>query len=67
METITLRYEAGNDLARSIVNSIKDAGVFTIVEEKTHYNKKFVKKIRESEAQFAEGKYKTIKTEDLWK
>ena len=68
MATITLKYDTQNDLAQSIINSIKSAGVFTIVEEKvSKYDKVFVKKIQESEQQFAEGKYKSIKTADLWK
>ena len=68
MATITLKYDTQNDLAQSIINSIRSAGVFTIVEEKVpKYNKGFVKKIQESEQQFSEGKYKSIKTIDLWK
>ena len=68
MATITLKYDKQNDLAQSIINSIKSAGVFTVVEEDvTAYDKGFVKKIQESEQQFLEGKYKTIKTCDLWK
>ena len=68
MATITLKYDTQNDLAQSIINSMKSAGVFTVVEENvTAYDKEFVKKIQESEQQFAEGKYKTIKTCDLWK
>lgn len=67
MATIILKYDEQNDLAKSIINSIKSAGVFTIMEEKSPYNKDFVEKIQESDKQFAEGKCKTIKTEDLWK
>ena len=67
MATITLKYDTQNDLAQSIINRIKSAGVFTVVEENvTTYDKKFVEKIQESEQQFLEGKYKTIKTCDLW-
>ena len=68
MATITLKYDTQNDLAKSIINIIKSAGVFTVVEDNvTAYDKEFVKKIQESEQQFAEDKYKTIKTCDLWK
>ena len=68
MATITLTYDAQNDLAKSIVSSIKSAGVFTVVEEKeSPYDKAFIKKIQESDRQFAQGRCKTIKTDALWK
>lgn len=38
---------------------------FEVAEEKA-YNKEFVDKILESKKQVKEGKYKKIKTEDLW-
>jgi hypothetical protein len=50
-------------LAKSIISSIKAAGVFQITEEKTPYNKEFVDQIQESRK--SEGV--VIKTEDLWK
>lgn len=37
------------------------------VTKKKAYNKEFVDKILESKKQVKEGKYKKIKTEDLWK
>ena len=67
MATLTLKYDTKNDLANSIIDSIKSVGVFTIIEEESPYNKEFVKKIQKSDKQFAEGKCKTIKTADLWK
>lgn len=36
-------------------------------EEKPPYNTEFVEKIKRSEEDFNAGKYKAIKTEDLWK
>ncbi|HEY2583259.1 MAG TPA: DUF2683 family protein [Mucilaginibacter sp.] len=36
-------------------------------EEKSPYNPEFVEKINRSEEDFKAGKYKAIKTEDLWK
>jgi len=33
MATITLRYNPNNTLAKSIINSVKSAGVFQIAEE----------------------------------
>jgi len=63
METITLQYNPSNTLAKSIINSIKSAGVFQITEEKSPYNKEFVEEIRKSR----ESEGEVIKTEDLWK
>jgi len=63
MATITLRYNPNNELAKSIINSVKSAGVFQITEEKSPYNKEFVKEIQESRN--SEGV--VIRTADLWK
>jgi len=63
MTTITLQYNPKNSLAKSIIDSIKAAGVFQITDEKSTYNKEFVEKIKESRK--SEGV--VIKTEDLWK
>ena len=35
--------------------------------EKSPYNPKFVAKIKESEEQIKAGRFKIVKTEDLWK
>jgi hypothetical protein len=41
--TITFKYDKCNNLASSIVNSIKSAGVFTVVkEEESPYEPQFV-------------------------
>ena len=63
MATITLEYNPNNTLARSIIHSIKTAGVFQISEEKSPYNKEFVEEIQESRK--SEGVI--IQTADLWK
>ncbi|MBR6250965.1 MAG: hypothetical protein IKR17_07225 [Bacteroidales bacterium] len=64
MATITLKYNARNSIAASLIEAIKKSGVFTIEAEKqSPYDKEFVKKIERSAA--SEGK--VIKTEDLWK
>ena len=63
MATITLEYNPNNTLARSIIQSIKNAGVFQIAEEKSPYNKEFVEEIQESRK--SEGV--VIQTADLWK
>jgi predicted transcriptional regulator len=63
MTTITLRYNPNNALAKSIIHSVKSAGVFQIEEEKSPYNKEFVEEIQESRR----SKGTVIKTEDLWK
>ena len=36
-------------------------------EEKAPYNLNFVGKIKRSEEDFKAGKYKAIKTEDIWR
>jgi len=63
MATITLQYNPNNTLAQSIIRSVKSAGVFQIAEEKSLYNKEFVKEIQESRK--SEGV--VINTADLWK
>ena len=63
MTTITLQYNPNDALAKSIIDSVKSAGVFQITEEKSPYNKMFVEEIQESRK--SEGV--VIKTEDLWK
>jgi len=63
MATITLQYNPNNTLAKSIINSVKSAGVFQITEEKSPYIKEFVKEIQESRK--SEGV--VIETADLWK
>ena len=67
MNTITLTYDNHNSLAQSIVSSILQSGVFSVSQKSDVYNPEFVKKIQNSETEFATGNYKSIKTEDLWK
>jgi hypothetical protein len=40
---------------------------FNKSKEKSPYNPEFVAKIKRSKKNFSEGKYTTIKIEDLWK
>ena len=68
MCTVTLQYDARNQLANSIMQSIREAGVFTIVSKNAPgYNKDFVSKIEEGRTDVRQGKGKAIKTADLWK
>jgi hypothetical protein len=68
MCTITLQYDAQNQLANSIMQSIREAGVFTILEkEQPVYSKEFVAKIEDGRKDARAGKGKAIKTSDLWK
>jgi hypothetical protein len=62
MATLTLHYNAHDALAQSIISSIKQAGVFTITESRSPYNKEFVRQIQESR----NGPGQTICTKDLW-
>jgi len=50
-------------MAKSIIESIKKAGVFFIKEEKSPYNQEFVNEILESR----NSQGVKIKTADLWK
>ncbi len=63
MATITLEYNPNNDLAMSIVNSLKSAGVFKVAEETSPYDKEFVEQIVESR----NSKGVVIETANLWK
>lgn len=68
MCTITLQYDARNQLAQGIMQSIREAGVFTILEQdRSTYNEEFVSKITKSREDMKKGKGKVIKTADLWK
>ena len=67
MSTITLTYDNQNSLANSILKSILQSGVFSVKESSDTYNPEFVEKIKTSEAEFAEGNFKSIKSDDLWK
>jgi hypothetical protein len=67
MATITLKYDPKNKLVKTILNSAILAGATVEKADTSVYNKEFVKKIQESERQFTAGKFKTIKTADLWK
>ena len=66
MATITLKYNARNSIASSLIDSIKKSGVFQIQEDtavkKSPYDPEFVKKIERSRA----SKGKKINLEDLW-
>lgn len=67
MSTITLQFNESNILAMSILRSIKSAGVFSIIEDKSVYSAEFINKIESGRADMKAGKGKAIKTEDLWK
>ena len=68
MCTVTLQYDARNQLANSIMQSIREAGVFTILgKERSGYSQEFTSKIEEGRQDVRRGKGKAIKTADLWK
>ena len=68
MRIVTLQYDARNQLAKSIMQSIREAGVFTILEkEHSGYSNEFIAKIEEGRKDARNGKGKAIKTADLWK
>ena len=63
MATLTLEYNAHNNVANSIVNMIRNVGVFSIKEEKNSYDIDFVNEILSNRN--VEGT--VINTDDLWK
>jgi hypothetical protein len=66
MAQVTIKYDARNSLANTIINFIKSFDFFTIEEkEEIPYNKEFVKKIDRAIKQKSTGK--VIATEDLGK
>ena len=66
MCTVTLQYDARNQLANSIMHSIREAGVFTILKnERMGYSPEFISKIEEGRKDVRAGKGKAIKTSDL--
>ncbi|MCL2327934.1 MAG: hypothetical protein FWC39_05400 [Bacteroidetes bacterium] len=67
MNTITLSYDNRNSLAKSILNSVLQSGLFFVSEKTDMYNPEFVEKIKNSELEFALGNYQSIETDDLWK
>jgi len=66
METITLEYDKKNPFAQTLLEVIKQSGVFTLYKPKTAdyspYNRQFVQEVLDSEKQ--EGK--RIAIDDLW-
>jgi len=69
MSTVTLQFDTYNDLAMSIMRSVREAGVFKVVEENIipDYGKEFIAKVEDGRRDMKAGKGKAIKTADLWK
>ncbi|HRO74688.1 MAG TPA: hypothetical protein PLP27_00900 [Crocinitomicaceae bacterium] len=70
METITLKIDLRSKAGKAFKTMLdavylKQPGI-EIVKEKSAYNPKFVKKIRNAEKQIKEGKYKVLDTNDIW-
>ena len=65
MESLTIHPE--NKAQLTAVKAVLKALKISFEKNENSYNPEFVKKIKESEADFANGKFETIKTEDLWK
>jgi len=70
MQTITIkineRSKAGIALKKMLEILETQPGVQIVEEERSPYNPEFVKKIKESEEQIKEGKYKVVNTKDIW-
>jgi len=64
MAKLTLEYNAHNNVAVSIIDMIRNVGVFSIKEESASpYDADFVQEILENR----NAKGTVIKTDDLWK
>ena len=70
MQTITIkineRSKAGIALKKMLEILETHPGVQIVEEERSPYNPEFVKKIKKSEQQIKEGKYKVVDTKDIW-
>jgi hypothetical protein len=70
VETITLKINKRSSYGKAVLELIKvgineKKGV-EIVKEKSPYNPKFVERIRKSEKEIKQGKYKILDTKDIW-
>ena len=67
MEAITIHPETKEQLnaVEAFLKALKVP--FKKTKEKKPYKPEFVDKIKKSKENFAEGKYTTVKVEDLWK
>lgn len=52
-----------SDALKAVMKALK----ISFEEEQSPYDSEFVKKIKRSDEDFKAGKFKAIKTEDLWK
>ena len=70
MQKITIkineRSKAGIALKKMLEILETQPGVQIVEEERSPYNPEFVKKIKNSEQQIKEGKYKVVDTKDIW-
>lgn len=69
MATITLEYDGRNKLMRDLIALLEKYGAKRkdIAKGKKTYNPEYVAMIKRSQKEARESKYKTIRTEDLWK
>lgn len=72
MTTYNITLDEHSSKARHLLSLIKeiaksDDAISIASVKEPPYNSEFVAKINKSEKQFSQGKFKAIKTEDLWK
>lgn len=69
MATITLEYDGRNKLMQDLIALLEKYGAKRkdVAKEEKPYNPEYVAMIKRSQKEAREGKYKTIRTEDLWK
>lgn len=70
MQTFTIkineRSKAGIAFQKMLEILETQPGVEVVNEDRSPYNPEFVKKIKDSEQQIKEGKYKVVNTKDIW-
>lgn len=65
METLIVHPE--NKAQLNAVKQVLKAMKISFEKKEKAYNPEFVAKIKESDQNYKDGKFKTIKVEDLWK
>jgi proteasome assembly chaperone (PAC2) family protein len=70
MATITLKINERSKAGQAVLEFLKQFVALSkeveVVEEKSHYNPEFVKKIKKAEAEIKAGKYTVLDANDIW-
>jgi anti-sigma28 factor (negative regulator of flagellin synthesis) len=70
MKTLTVQINERSKIGKAIldllISTSKETKAINVVEEESIYNPKFVEKIKKSQQEIKDGKYKVIDTNNLW-